>query len=180
METLYNYINNANVLTDWDGHIHLFNHKNPIPKKFNFKKCVGFMDIEYDSKNINVLDSYTNYIENHWDKDKEILLATGITIEDIESVYEAAIMKQMAATKEDADDTDDVDDTDDTDDSDELSDEENEELESLVDDDLDDVELTDTMEMEPVVVPETQTVPEEPEDTEHPEIISLDDDEELL
>lgn len=88
METLYNYINNANVLTDWDGHIHLFNHKNPIPKKFNFKKCVGFMDIEYDSKNINVLDSYTNYIENHWDKDKEILLATGITVEDIESVYE--------------------------------------------------------------------------------------------
>ena len=100
--------------------------------------------------------------------------------EDIESVYEAAIMKQMAATKEDADDTDDVDDTDDSDDSEELSDEENEELESLVDDDLDDVELTDTTEMEPVVVPETKIVPEEPEDTEHPEIISLDDDEELL
>lgn len=89
METLYNYINNINTLSDWDGHVHLFNHKNPIPKKHEFDKVIGFMDIEYDDvDNINILNSYTDYIKNYWDKDKEILLATGITIEDIKSVYE--------------------------------------------------------------------------------------------
>lgn len=86
METLYNYIK---VLSDWDGHVHLFNHKKPIPENHGFKKCIGFMDIEYDDvDNINVLDSYTDYIKNHWDKEKEILLATGVTFDDIKSVYE--------------------------------------------------------------------------------------------
>ena len=98
--------------------------------------------------------------------------------EDIESVYEAAIMKQMAATKEESDD---VDDTDDEASEEELSEEENEELESLVEDDMDDdVDLTDTVEMETVVAPEITSAPEEPEDLDHPEIISLDDDEDLL
>lgn len=93
METLYKYIikdfKAKTELDDsiWDGHIHLFNHDTQI-QKYNFEKCVGFMDIEYDKENINVLGSYTNYIENYWDKDKEILLATGVTIEDIKSVYE--------------------------------------------------------------------------------------------
>lgn len=91
METLYQYITKKQdvAIPDWDGHIHLFNHKGPIQNKHDFEKYIGFMDIEYnDLKNINVLDSYTNYIENHWDEDKEILLATGITIEDVKSVYE--------------------------------------------------------------------------------------------
>lgn len=94
MKTLYTYIiesqnQNTSALSDWDGHIHLFNHKNPIPKNYTFEKCVGFMDLEYDDiDNINVLDSYTDYIENHLDKEKEILLATGITFDDIKSVYE--------------------------------------------------------------------------------------------
>ena len=94
MKTLYTYIiesqnQNTSALSDWDGHIHLFNHKKPIPKNYGFTKCVGFMDLEYDDiDNINVLDSYTNYIKNHWDKEKEILLATGITFDDIKSVYE--------------------------------------------------------------------------------------------
>lgn len=86
METLYTYVN---TLSDWDGHVHLFNHKNPIPKNHGFEKCVGFMDIEYDDiDNINVLDSYKDYITNHWDKEKEILLATGITFDDIKAVYD--------------------------------------------------------------------------------------------
>lgn len=73
---------------DWDGHIHLFNHKEPLPQKPDFDKYVGFMDLEYDDiTNINVLDSYTDYIKNHWDKNKEILLATGITIDDIISIH---------------------------------------------------------------------------------------------
>lgn len=91
METLYEYIKKSNTYDDkeWDGHIHLFNHKKPLPQLIDkFEKRVGFMDIEYnDINNINVLDSYKNYIKNHWDKDKEILLATGITIEDIKDVY---------------------------------------------------------------------------------------------
>ena len=100
--------------------------------------------------------------------------------EDIASVYEAAIMKQMAATKEDTDDVDDVDDSaDDEVGEEELSEEENEELESIAEEDLDDVDLTDTTEMEPVVVPET-TTSVEAEDLDHPEIISLDDEEDLL
>lgn len=90
METLYNYITSKNnIEDDWDGHIHLFNHKKPLPKNHKFEKYIGFMDIEYDDiENINVLNSYTDYIKNYWDKDKEILLATGVTIEDIKKVYE--------------------------------------------------------------------------------------------
>lgn len=86
MKTLYTYINTS---ADWDGHVHLFNHKEPLPSKQNFNRCVGFMDLEYDDvDNINVLDSYVDYIKNHWDKNKEILLATGITIDDIKSIHE--------------------------------------------------------------------------------------------
>lgn len=89
--SLYEYITEAknNIIPDWDGHVHLFNHKKPIPRNHEFELCVGFMDIEYnDLKNINVLDAYTDYIKNHWEKEREILLATGITIEDIKSVFE--------------------------------------------------------------------------------------------
>lgn len=90
METLYKYITkNIDINEEWDGHIHLFNHKRSIPKKHNFECYVGFMDIEYgDIKHINVLEAYTDYIKNHWDKEHELLLATGITIEDIKAVYE--------------------------------------------------------------------------------------------
>ena len=109
---------------------------------------------------------------------KEKLESQNNNEEDIASVYEAAIMKQMAATKEE-----------------ELPIEEEEELDELLDEEVedmdeeveetdetdeedveasfDDVELGDTVEMKPV-----QEV-KEPEDTEQPEIISL-DDEELL
>lgn len=89
--SLYEYILEAenSVISEWDGHEHLFNHKTPLPKNYDFECRVGFMDIEYDDiSNINVLDAYTNYIKNHYNKKTDILLATGITIEDIKSVYE--------------------------------------------------------------------------------------------
>lgn len=86
METLYTYLNTYN---DWDGHIHLFNHKKILPRKPGFHRYVGFMDIEYDDvENINVLNAYSNYIDKHYNQETDILLATGLTIEDIKSVHE--------------------------------------------------------------------------------------------
>ena len=83
MISLQNYIQVSN---DGDGHVHLFDHNKPIPEKPS-SLCVGFMDIDFDHKN-SVVESYDNYIKNHWNKDKEILLATGFTIEDIKSIRE--------------------------------------------------------------------------------------------
>ena len=91
MKTIFEYIleEKNDVIPEWDGHEHLFNHKNPLPKNHNFECRVGFMDIEYnDISNINVLDAYTNYIKNHYNKKTDILLATGLTIEDIKSIHE--------------------------------------------------------------------------------------------
>ena len=89
--SLYEYIIEAknDTIPEWDGHEHLFNHKNQLPKNYEFERRVGFMDIEYDDvSNINVLNAYTNYIKNHYNKNTDILLATGVTIEDIKSVFE--------------------------------------------------------------------------------------------
>lgn len=102
---------------------------------------------------------------------EEKLEAQNDNEEDIASVYEAAIMKQMAATKEEDEDFD------------ELLDEDVdvEEADDDVETSIDDVELGDTVEMESVNVPDesdTKNVTEQ-EDLEQPEIISL-DDEELL
>ena len=91
MKTIYEYIIEAknDTISEQDGHEHLFNHKNPLPKNYGFECRVEFMDIEYDDiSNINVLNAYTNYINNHYNKNTDILLATGITIDDIKSVFE--------------------------------------------------------------------------------------------
>ena len=46
------------------------------------------MDIEFNKlKKINVSDAYKRYIENDYNKNTDILLATGVTIEDIKKVY---------------------------------------------------------------------------------------------
>lgn len=88
MLPLANYICKQPLM--WDGHIHLFNHESSIKKPENFSKYVGFMDIEFDKlKKMNVLDSYKRYIENDYNEDTDILLATGVTIEDIKKVYNA-------------------------------------------------------------------------------------------
>lgn len=67
-----------------DGHIHLFNHKeslnNPYPYPYNQR--IGFMDLEFDCDNIDVIGSYKRYMENDYNG-KDILLATGTNIDDI-------------------------------------------------------------------------------------------------
>lgn len=87
MKALYDFlIDNKEY---WDGHFHLFNHKSV--NEFNdnrASKIVGFMDLEYDSINLKVVDSYQKFIDNNYNKDKHILLATGTNIEEIKSVFE--------------------------------------------------------------------------------------------
>lgn len=94
MKSLYNYIltSQSNIapqpILDWDGHIHTFNHKSIIPKEHMCSQRVCFMDIEFDDlDNINVLDSYKKYINNGYDKNADILLATAIDVEDIKALY---------------------------------------------------------------------------------------------
>lgn len=90
MLPLAKYIYKQTQTLTWDGHIHLFNHESSIKKPENFSKYVGFMDIEFNKlKKINVLDAYKRYIENDYNKNTDILLATGVTIEDIKKVYNA-------------------------------------------------------------------------------------------
>lgn len=93
MKNLYQFLTESNeeitqnTESYWDGHVHLFNHKKPIQSIPNIQKRVGFMDLEYDVKNINVIKSYDEYMINHYSKDKDILLVTGTNIEDIKTIY---------------------------------------------------------------------------------------------
>ena len=85
MEPLINYISSP---IKWDGHIHLFNHKSSIARPNGCSKYVCFMDIEYDDlDNINVLESYKRFIDNDYNKYTDLLLATGVTIDDIKELY---------------------------------------------------------------------------------------------
>lgn len=75
-----------------DGHIHLFNHESIIDdsklKYDNEYKRAGFIDIEFDNiDKFNFVENYSNYIKNHYDSNKDILLATATTIEDIKTIY---------------------------------------------------------------------------------------------
>lgn len=78
-----------NVTYDWDGHIHLFNHKKLLPNTelLQYSHCVGFMDLELDVENIDVISAYDNYIENSYNPENTILLATALNINDIKSIY---------------------------------------------------------------------------------------------
>jgi hypothetical protein len=85
MENLRNYL--IESFTIWyDAHIHLFNHIEPIKRPSGFTKVVGFMDLEYDAEEIDVIGAYDNFIQNDL-TDDVILLATGVTIDDIKAVY---------------------------------------------------------------------------------------------
>lgn len=86
MENLYTYLNKPSGI-DWDGHIHLFNSSKELPEYDFNQKAVGFMDLEYDRKNLNVVKSYERFIDKHYNNNI-ILLATGTTIEDIKTIYE--------------------------------------------------------------------------------------------
>lgn len=85
MENLYTYLNKRSGI-DWDGHIHLFNSSKELPGYGFNQKVVGFMDLEYDRENLNVVKSYERFIDKRYNNNI-ILLATGTTIEDIETIY---------------------------------------------------------------------------------------------
>ena len=82
MQSLYSYIRTFNI----DGHRHVFSHRGDIAGE----NCVGFMDIELDEldKYKDIPGMYDEYIKGH-DLKNIRLLATGLTIEDIKSVYNA-------------------------------------------------------------------------------------------
>lgn len=89
MKTLLEYIHPYTRAPFWDGYVHLFNSKQSLPE-YDFGevgKRVGFMDLEYDRKNLRIVQSYDRFIENDYNE-SIILLATGTTIEDIKTIYE--------------------------------------------------------------------------------------------
>ena len=69
-----------------DSHVHLFNYTEPIKYPFDFDKCIGFMDIEYDVDG-DAVKAYDDFVKNHYDESKHILLATAKTPEEIEKIY---------------------------------------------------------------------------------------------
>lgn len=89
MISLKNYIINQNVA--WDGHLHLFNDSQVILDLYNsqFKKCIGFADIEFDhieDYDGKMVGMYNSYIENYYN-DNQILLATAPTAKEAIEVY---------------------------------------------------------------------------------------------
>lgn len=75
-----------------DGHTHLFD-KDKCIYDFNYtpmSKVVGFIDIEplYMDKYESVGKLYEKFIEEHYDKEKHILLLSGTNIDDIKKVYD--------------------------------------------------------------------------------------------
>lgn len=91
METLKNYLTNNNEC--WDGHIHLFDHSGYIDLSLidDKYKCVCFADIVFNKlkkyKDDDVISYYTEFINNNYDSNKHILLATGISPENIIELY---------------------------------------------------------------------------------------------
>lgn len=96
MNTLYNTINlinkrNTNDIRI-DGHIHLFDSDNDIADKVeytSFDKFIGFIDIEpkYMDKYKDISNIYENFIKNHYDSNKHMLLVSGTSIENIIDTY---------------------------------------------------------------------------------------------
>lgn len=87
MRRLYDYLKEPWVKID--GHFHGFNHKSSIEMVDGYGKAVTFMDLEYDKKNLNPAKSYNEFTKSSYNDEKHILLATGVTIEDIKSIYES-------------------------------------------------------------------------------------------
>lgn len=76
-----------------DGHIHLFDHAGHIDMGLikPSKKCVCFADIAFRYwdmyKQGEIIGYYDDFIKNHFDPTKHILLATGITSNEMISIY---------------------------------------------------------------------------------------------
>lgn len=89
MRTLSQYLTQDHI----DGHVHLFDHNGIIDQTLINKsyKCVCFADItfryhsEYDGEK--VIKYYDDFIYNHYDPQKHILLATGIDANTIIKLY---------------------------------------------------------------------------------------------
>lgn len=92
MKSLNKYLDIENKKI-WDGHIHLFDHSGFINKSLikTKQKCVCFADIAFryidKYKKGEMISYYDNFIQNHLDPSKHILLATGISSEEIISIY---------------------------------------------------------------------------------------------
>ena len=93
MESLKKYLTNNSEC--WDGHIHLFDHSgiiyNYIDLPKNITKFVGFMDIDFENidkyEHNMVISYYDDFINNHYNKDNTILLATGKDCETMIDIY---------------------------------------------------------------------------------------------
>lgn len=92
MKNLKTYLTNTTNPDVWDGHIHLFDH-NGVIDKFLIKdyKCVCFADIvfrykeQYDDGKM--IEYYDDFITNHYDSSKHILMATSNNADDVISIY---------------------------------------------------------------------------------------------
>lgn len=83
MSSLKQYIETKRV----DGHVHLFNYDEPIEYPYDYDMVVGFMDVEFD-KDGSAVQAYDNFIENHYDKNKHVLLATSKDPDEIKEIFE--------------------------------------------------------------------------------------------
>lgn len=91
MESLKKYL--TNNIECWDGHIHLFDHSGYIDLSLidDKYKCVCFADIVFKQldkyRDKKVVSLYDNFINNYYNPKKHILLATGITADEIIEIY---------------------------------------------------------------------------------------------
>lgn len=89
MQTLSQYITQTRI----DGHIHLFDHSGVIDTSLinTSYKCVCFADIAFrylsKYKGDSIIKYYDDFIHNHYDPQKHILLATGIDAATIIKLY---------------------------------------------------------------------------------------------
>jgi len=78
-----------------DAHVHLFDGINTLDKWWkqpsNFTKVVGFADIRFDIpssyKNHKIVDAYNDFIKDHYNSKKHILLATADNSKDAIEIY---------------------------------------------------------------------------------------------
>lgn len=92
MKNLKTYFTSKPKSDKWDGHIHLFDHTgvidNTLVKNYN---CVCFADIvfryedQYDDGKM--IEYYDDFITNHYDPSKQILMATSNNADDVISIY---------------------------------------------------------------------------------------------
>lgn len=96
MKTLYDIIQSNNVEpvnSNIDGHIHLFDHTGYISKELiePDNKCVCFADIAFryldQYEHGEIIKYYDSFIQNHLNPTKHILLATGITANEIINIH---------------------------------------------------------------------------------------------